>query len=230
MTTATLADITLGTARPSEAREIIHQALQNLTAGSAKQIYVALRAWIWKALDERRRDDELREWFDIVERTSAALRGEHETQAIQLGVLGDLLYESISTSEVMTPAYVLGREHVKRALEAIDRAGGVMERSEIGKQIDLDDANLSRILNMMSSAKLVETIVSGQKALIQLTKLAEQDRKAAFSRSSGDPLAYETRDVFACALNMAEAAISGKNRSFVEAEIAAVEDRFKRLR
>lgn len=178
MTTATLADITLGTARPSEAREIIHHALQKLTVGSAKQIYVALRAWIWKALDERRRDDELREWFDIVARTSAALRGEHETQAIQLGVLGDLLYESISTSEVMTPAYVLGRERVKRALEAIERAGGVMERSEIGKQIDLDDATLSRILNMMSSAKLVKTIVSGRKTLIQLTRLGEQKTRS----------------------------------------------------
>lgn len=41
-----------------------------------------------------------------------------------------------------------------------------------------------------------------------------------------DPLGYDTTDMTACALAMAEAALSGRNRAYVEAEIAAVEKRF----
>ena len=40
-----------------------------------------------------------------------------------------------------------------------------------------------------------------------------------------DPLGYDTRDLMACARAMAETALSGRNRSAVEAEIAAVEKR-----
>ena len=40
-----------------------------------------------------------------------------------------------------------------------------------------------------------------------------------------DPLGYDTADIRACALAMAEAALSGRNREFVDAEIAAVEKR-----
>jgi hypothetical protein len=39
-------------------------------------------------------------------------------------------------------------------------------------------------------------------------------------------LGYDTRDIKACALAMAEAALSGRNRAFVSAEIAAVKKRF----
>jgi hypothetical protein len=41
-----------------------------------------------------------------------------------------------------------------------------------------------------------------------------------------DPLGYDTTDIKACALSMADAALSGRNRAFVEAEIAAAKKRF----
>jgi hypothetical protein len=41
-----------------------------------------------------------------------------------------------------------------------------------------------------------------------------------------DPLGYDTGDIKTCALAMAEAALSGRNRVFVSAEIAAVKKRF----
>lgn len=40
-----------------------------------------------------------------------------------------------------------------------------------------------------------------------------------------DPLGYDTSDLRACASAMAEAALSGRNRPFVEAEIAALKKR-----
>jgi prevent-host-death family protein len=40
-----------------------------------------------------------------------------------------------------------------------------------------------------------------------------------------DPLGYDTRDLRSCALAMAAAALSGRNRAAVQAEIAAAERR-----
>jgi len=54
------------------------------------------------------------------------------------------------------------------------------------------------------------------------------ERKAAVRRGlPQDPLGYDTTDIKACALTMAEAALSGRNRPFVDAEIAAVKKRFE---
>jgi PHD/YefM family antitoxin component YafN of YafNO toxin-antitoxin module len=53
-----------------------------------------------------------------------------------------------------------------------------------------------------------------------------QERKAVVRRGlPEDPLGYDTSDLVACARKMAEAALSGKNRPYVDAEIAAVERR-----
>ncbi len=54
-----------------------------------------------------------------------------------------------------------------------------------------------------------------------------RERKAVVRRGlPEDPLGYDTTNLKACALAMAEAALSGRNRSFVDAEIAAVKKRF----
>jgi hypothetical protein len=54
-----------------------------------------------------------------------------------------------------------------------------------------------------------------------------RERKAVVRRGlPDDPLGYDTADIQARALAMAEAALSGRNRPFVEAEIAAVKKRF----
>ena len=53
-----------------------------------------------------------------------------------------------------------------------------------------------------------------------------RERKAVVRRGTPeDPLGYDTSDFYACAKAMSEAALSGKNRAFVQAEIAAVEKR-----
>jgi prevent-host-death family protein len=58
-----------------------------------------------------------------------------------------------------------------------------------------------------------------------------RERKAVVRRGlAPDPLGYDTSDMRACALAMAEAALSGRNRSFVEAEIAAVEKRLSGIK
>jgi prevent-host-death family protein len=53
-----------------------------------------------------------------------------------------------------------------------------------------------------------------------------RERRAGVRRGlPEDPLGYDTSDLTSCARAMAEAALSGKNKAFVDAEIAAVEKR-----
>lgn len=60
----------------------------------------------------------------------------------------------------------------------------------------------------------------------QIPREIVRERKAVVRHGlPNDPLGYDTSDIRACALAMAEAALSGRNREFVEAEIAAVEKR-----
>ena len=52
---------------------------------------------------------------------------------------------------------------------------------------------------------------------------AAQPRRPLVLRGrADDPLGYDTSDLYACALEMAEAALSGRNAAAVEAELARV--------
>ena len=60
----------------------------------------------------------------------------------------------------------------------------------------------------------------------QVPREIVRERKAVKRRGlPDDPLGYDTSDLRACAMAMAEAALSRRNREFVAAEIAAVEKR-----
>jgi hypothetical protein len=72
-------------------------------------------------------------------------------------------------------------------------------------------------LDLQQRADGIERVVGAQPV----------ERKAVVRRGlPEDPLGYDTTDIKACTLSMADAALSGRNRAFVEAEIAAAKKRF----
>ena len=166
-----LDDIALGDASPAEARAALSEALKQPTPKTLQRIYTALRAWTWKALDGHRRDSDLREWFDILKRTGAYLAEGHQAYAQRLQVLHELVYESISVAEARPVDKVLSRQHVKNVLALLYAAPqGRLNRMQIGKQLGLRQANLTRILNLVSSAGLIERSSWGKHAIFQLTR------------------------------------------------------------
>ena len=62
------------------ATEAIRCAL-NESARSGEAIYIALQTWTWKALTERRYDEELRAWHQLFEKTIAVLAATRQRQA-----------------------------------------------------------------------------------------------------------------------------------------------------
>lgn len=168
---ATLENIRLGTATPKEARTALGAALREISPSIAQQVYTTLRAWVWKALDQRRRDDELREWFDIMKRAEAYLSKDHSEWALRTRVLHELLYESISVAELKPASEVLKRRHVKEVLMLLHTAPeGRVERARIGERLRIKQANLTRVINMMMAARLVERSTHGKQAVLQLTR------------------------------------------------------------
>jgi predicted transcriptional regulator len=181
----TLEKIELGEASASEARLVVSELLKEGSDTSYARLYSALGAWLWKALDGRRRDDELRQWFDIVRRASAALSTRNAAYAERLRAFYDLLEMSIATSEVADASEILNRQHVVAILKLLQAAGErPLEKAAIARELGLKPANLSRILHMMANARLVERTTYGKEAHFCMTRdgataLAKREAPAA---------------------------------------------------
>jgi hypothetical protein len=95
-----LGRIGLGVATPLEARDALLAALVPMTREGAEDAFVVLRAWTWKALDQRRRDPELRGWSDIITAAAALMaQGGHADLAERLKALDELVLESAAVGD-----------------------------------------------------------------------------------------------------------------------------------
>ncbi|CAA7624387.1 winged helix-turn-helix domain-containing protein [Magnetospirillum sp. UT-4] len=164
--------IALGDAKPAEARAILRAALEQGSTEAIQRAYTALRSWVWKTLDGRRRDDELHDWFDILKATQARLEHTGRVEAERLRVLQELIDESIAVAQVRSAEAVIRRPHVMDILLQLRNNGseGRMGRDRIGARLNLRQANLSRILGMMVAAGLIEREPYGKYAAFRLTR------------------------------------------------------------
>ena len=102
--TANLNTIARGEASPQQAREVLLAIFEQPSVELLQDAYLALRAWVWKALDQRRRDPELREWDDIL--SAVAMLMAHNGQpALSERLIGlhELISESVALGECSAP-------------------------------------------------------------------------------------------------------------------------------
>ena len=166
-----LDEIATGEISASLASDLIKLALRELTEQKVQKLYTVLRAWVWKALNERRRDAELRKWHAIIHQTSAYLEDEYLCHAERIRVLHELIYESISVSEVLTSSELMRRSHVKEVLRLlISSPEQSAPRLEISNYLRLRDSNLSRVLTMLLNSGLIERTSVGKAATFRLTR------------------------------------------------------------
>ena len=174
-TDATLDDIALGDIDPAKARAVLSKIFAGDDSRAAQRTYTALRAWVWKALDGRRRDPELREWFDVLKRAAAFLKGRDAAMAERIVALHELVHESIAVSERLPVEETLRRRHVRDVLAMLDAApGGRLGRAEVGRRLGLKQGNLTRVLNMVTDAGLAERAAHGKQAEFQLTRAGQE--------------------------------------------------------
>jgi predicted transcriptional regulator len=176
----TLDDIALGDITASDARPIIFEALNSVDRSSAQRIYAALRDWLWKALNRRRRDPELKEWYDLMRRAASRLSRDFSSMSERIVSLYELLYESVATFETLSVTTVVKRKHVQHVLDLLAVAeGGTLDRLQLQTLSQLNQANLSRILNMMETVGLIDRSMAGKQVVVSLTRTGRGFAKTA---------------------------------------------------
>ena len=187
---AGLNSIARAEASAAQARETLLAVLGQPSEELLQDAYLALRAFAWKALDQRRRDPELREWDDLL-CAAATLMAQHGQPALaeRLTALHELLSESVAVSETLAAQDITRRQHVAEVLDFLASNGGQANRSAIGAQLSLGQANLTRVLNLMSTAGLVERTSLGKEAVFSLSRRGLDAQRARLNglRRTGSP-------------------------------------------
>jgi predicted transcriptional regulator len=163
--------IASGEATPAEARRIVAAILDDGSERSLARLYAAFGSWLWRALEGRRRDAELREWFDIVRRIEVQPKVAGTPYAERFRALRDLIHTSVNVSEILQPAEILRRLHARTVLEMLQEAAPrPVAKSVIARRLKLLPANLTRIVNMLAGARLLERTVYGKQARFAITR------------------------------------------------------------
>ena len=187
---AGLNSIARAEASAAQARETLLAVLGQPSEELLQDAYLALRAFAWKALDQRRRDPELREWDDLL-CAAATLMAQQGQPALaeRLTALHELLSESVAVSETLAAQDITRRQHVAEVLDLLASKGGQANRSAIGAQLSLGQANLTRVLNLMSAAGLIERTTLGKEAVFSLSRggLDAQHARLNGLRRTGSP-------------------------------------------
>ena len=171
MSTVSLNGIARADASPAQARETLFAIFDQPNPALLCDVYLALRAWVWKTLDQRRRDTELGDWNDILDAASSLMK-QHGQQVLgeRISTLHELISESIAVGERLPASDVTRRQHVSRALHFLAEQGGKANRSTIGAKLGLVEADLTHVLNLMLEASLIERTTLVQEAAFALSR------------------------------------------------------------
>lgn len=188
VTDAKLADVALGELGPASALAVVSAVLGSANPNANQRVYTALRAWVWKALDRRRRDAELRDWYDVLRRVESYWSSEDKSLAQSVAVLSELIQESITVSERFSVEDVVQRRHVREILKLLtDAHKERLERAAIGEKLGLKQGNLTRVLNMVTDAGLAERTSHGKHAELQLTRAGKAEAERLGYRRIPEP-------------------------------------------
>lgn len=158
-----------------EARELVASLPRNLDDRQAARLYGVLRAWTWRALDQRRRDDELREWVDLVRRARLRIKNSPRRQD-QLETLAELLSESVAVAVRLPLEEVLAKRHVPETLLLLDGADGEpMSKRQLMDALGVEQSNLWRIIKLLEPTGLVESEKSGRERLYRLSRAGQTE-------------------------------------------------------
>lgn len=169
---------------------------KNLAANKGEGlVYASLCRWAWRAMVERRFGDDLRDWHRLFLDTSARVESDSvvsqgsdwcveldgHSVSERLRALADLLRMSVEAMESAPKADLTRRAHVVEILDLLKSAGdGHVGREELKGRLNLRDANLSRVLTLMTIHGLIERQPLGRKAEFCLTS---SGRKVLESRT-----------------------------------------------
>lgn len=171
----------------AEAWKLLSPLMTTDDRAVASRVSDALRSWVWKALDRRRRDAGLREWIDLLNRVEGFLVDRFAAIAARIDVLVELLHESIAVADAANPEDLLKRKHVQSILVVLRRhEEDWLDRSVLMEELGLKPANTTRLMGQLVEAGWAEQAINGREALYRLSaeglaraRVLADDRKAS---------------------------------------------------
>jgi predicted transcriptional regulator len=164
-----LEDLALGEVTLEEGATVVGSILSRLDERSSHDLYEALRSWVWKTLEARRRDDELSGWMDLFSRASSRIENHSKELSIKIEGFMELLHTSVMTAGAAAERDPLERKHVKQALRIIYRGNGRVRRKQLMDALGLKAPNLSRVMTPLQDDGFVMREVMGREIFYRLT-------------------------------------------------------------
>lgn len=158
---------------PEAARRAITSLLEVEPAG-ARKVYAALARKVWSLLVERRLDDELRDWHELIQGVKARVRTDDAAVAERLTALADLLRESISLAQTSPAREVANRPRARRILDRLARIKGFVARRVLLEELEMSNSHLSNVLTQLTAHNLLERRGVGKEAEFRITALGRQ--------------------------------------------------------
>lgn len=170
-TQLTFASIRQAELAAADAWELLIPVMDTESGTVANQVFDVLRAWTWKALDRRRRDADLREWAELLNRVEAFYAERFAHLASKLEVLADLLHESLAVSELASPNELMRRKHVLPILSSVaSRRGAWVERAQLMGELALKPANMTRLMSLLVDMGWIEQeTINGREAAYRIS-------------------------------------------------------------
>ncbi len=176
-----------------EASAIIREALSQ---GSDLVPYVhsALSDATWRLLTSRSFDDELVVWHEAFMQAEVLMVDHSPEYASETRALTNLLAKSHRFLEAQPANEVLRKKHVIEILSFIDQAGKQVSRNALREHVGLLDANLSRVLVILTTRGLLRRIGEGRAAYFEMTlegsaalrSTQKETQPAQHTRAGGD--------------------------------------------
>lgn len=158
---------------PDSARSAIQAVLEAEPKGTRK-VYAALARKVWSLLVERRFDDELRDWHELIHGVKSHIRAADAVAAERLAALADLLRESISLAQTSPACAVAARPRARRILEVLETARGFIARRVLLEELAIGNSHLSNVLTQLVAHDLVDRRDRGKEAEFRITALGRQ--------------------------------------------------------
>ena len=180
--------IRTGEASPKEARAVVRDLVAAADPSGYSALYAALRSWTWKAMQTRRFDAELSEWFDVLRGASAATAKRDARVSHYLQGLAHLVDDSLRYGVTHHTALLLTRSHVGEILALVARHNGRIERDRLVEALGLTDSRLSQLLSELTIAGALERQKEGRYARFVLTDTGREllETWSALRRSPQD--------------------------------------------
>ena len=156
-----------------EARDAIRAEL-SVNPSNSRKVYAALAYKVWCLLVERRFDEEIRDWHDLIHGVKAYVRKSDAAAAERLSALGDLLRESISLAETSPAREVAQRPRANQILRALAKSRNFVARRALLDQLDIGSSHLSNVLTQLLAHALVDRREDGKEAKYRITNLGRQ--------------------------------------------------------